>query len=134
MLEDIAKNYYKQGFNCAESLVRAGNDLYELGLHDHDMKMIAGFGGGLQCQDICGAMSGAICVISSKFVQTKAHDCQCLKEHTVQFIQRFEEKFQSRLCKEIKPQIYDIQDHCLQTVAITATILEEVIIEWEKKN
>ena len=42
MLKDYAiKYYYEDGYNCAEGILRAGNDYYHLGLHHEDMKMIA---------------------------------------------------------------------------------------------
>ena len=74
MLKDIAKDYYAQGYNCAESIVHAGNDYYQLGLHDHDMRMVAGFGAGIQCGDVCGALLGGVAIVSAKYIEKKAHD------------------------------------------------------------
>ena len=74
MLKEVAIKYYRMGYNCAESIIRAGNEVYDLGLHDKDMNMTAAFGGGFQIGDVCGALSGAACVISSRYVETKAHD------------------------------------------------------------
>lgn len=46
-LEDIAKRYYKtEGYNCAETLLHAANEYYDLGLHDHDMRTMAGLAAG----------------------------------------------------------------------------------------
>ena len=50
MLKDfISKYYFDQNYNCAESILRAGNDYYNLGLHDNDMKLVGCFGAGIQC-------------------------------------------------------------------------------------
>lgn len=35
MLKDIAEKYYIQGYNCAESLIRAGNEYYNLNLDEN---------------------------------------------------------------------------------------------------
>ena len=32
MLKDLAAKYYQQGYNCAETIIRAGNKYYNLGL------------------------------------------------------------------------------------------------------
>ena len=46
MLKDIAEKYYIQGYNCAESLIRAGNEYYNLNLDENALKMTGAFGGG----------------------------------------------------------------------------------------
>ena len=56
MLAETAVKYYHMGYNCAESIIRAGNEVYGLDLHDRDMKMTAAFGGGFQIGDVCGAL------------------------------------------------------------------------------
>ena len=68
MLEQIAEKYYKQGYNCAESVLRAGNEYYQLGLDENAIHAFAGFGGGLHCGDVCGALTGAIGALSAKYV------------------------------------------------------------------
>ena len=49
MLKEVAIKYYRMGYNCAESIIRAGNEVYDLGLHDKDMNMTAAFGGLFLC-------------------------------------------------------------------------------------
>lgn len=68
MLKDIAEKYYIQGYNCAESLIRAGNEYYNLNLDENALKMTGAFGGGFHVGDVCGALSGSACVISSKYI------------------------------------------------------------------
>lgn len=133
MLKDIAKDYYAQGYNCAESIVHAGNDYYQLGLHDHDMRMVAGFGAGIQCGDVCGALLGGVAIVSTKYIEKKAHDQPVeLRKITTKLIKKFQDDMGSRLCAQVKPQFFDAQQRCLKTVEASAQILEEVINEWEK--
>lgn len=56
MLKDIAEKYYIQGYNCAESLIRAGNEYYNLNLDENALKMTGAFGGGFHVGDVCGAL------------------------------------------------------------------------------
>ena len=60
MLRKIAEGYYKQGYNCAEAMLRAINMAWGLRLSDESLRLAAGFGGGMGCEDACGAMTGAV--------------------------------------------------------------------------
>ena len=54
MLKDVIGKYYFEGnYNCAETIIRAGNDYYGLGLHEEDMKMLGVYGAGIQCGNTC---------------------------------------------------------------------------------
>ena len=134
MLKECAVKYYREGYNCAESILRAGNEVYDLGLHDKDMIMTAGFGGGLQIGDICGALNAAVCVLSSKYVETKAHDCDFLRPLIQKMVISFQKKMGSRQCAHIKPVFHTKEMKCENTVAISAEVLEEVVNEWEMEK
>ena len=79
MLKDLAAKYYQQGYNCAETIIRAGNEYYNLELDENAFRITGAFGGGLQVGDVCGALTGSACVVSAKYIETKAHDCPDLK-------------------------------------------------------
>ena len=64
--ETLAKYYDEGNYNCAETMIRAGNEYYELGLHDRDMIAFGGFGGGIQTGNTCGAVLAAVSVLSMK--------------------------------------------------------------------
>ena len=135
MLKDEVKKYYLMGYNCSESLLHGGNDYYHLGLHDHDMKMVAAFGAGMQCGDICGALVGSACVISSKYIETKAHDQPVeLRQLTNKLILAFKKRFGSKTCAQIKPNFFEPEIRCQNTVMYAAEVLESVIDEWDKQH
>lgn len=134
MLKEVAIKYYQQGYNCAESILHAGNEVYELHLHEGDMRMAAAFGGGFQIGDVCGALSGAACVISARYVKTKAHDYQEMRELTQKLVLAFQKRLGSRLCAQIKPIYHNKDVKCQNTVAISAEVLEEIIKEWDKQK
>ena len=135
MLGEIAAKYYKMGYNCAEATVRAGNEFYNLGLCEHDMRMMAGFGGGFFTKDICGVLSGAVAAISCRYVETKAHDNQDEIKAVVQkMMKRFEEIMGSRLCAEVKEKYYTVEAKCCGTVERGAEVLELVINEWDAER
>ena len=102
MLKDIAEKYYIQGYNCAESLIRAGNEYYSLNLDENALKMTGAFGGGFHVGDVCGALSGSACVISSKYIETRAHETTHLKPIMLNLVRAFQSHFSSRLCCQSK--------------------------------
>ena len=61
---ELAKNYYKQGLNCAQAVALAFEK--ELGLDSEVIKkLICGFGGGFGRQGlVCGAVSAMTMVLS----------------------------------------------------------------------
>ncbi len=110
MLKDTyEKYYYDQNYNCAETMIRAANEYFELNLHDRDMIMLGGYGGGMQTGNACGAILAAVSVLSMKYVEQKAHES-----------------------KDIKPQSFDPKLRCKYTIEAACDILEEVIADYER--
>ena len=132
MLKDFAEKYYNDNYNCAEAVIRGGNDYYGLGLNDRDMIMMAGFGGGIQTGNTCGAIVGAVGLLSMKYVEVKAHESADLKPITVAFIRNLNAKYGSILCKDIKPQSFTPEIRCMGTIATVCDILEKTIEEYNK--
>ena len=133
MLKDeIGKYYFEGNYNCAETILRAGNDYYDLGLHDYDMKMVGAFGAGIQCGNTCGAILSGASILSMKYIETKAHESQDIRKLGTELIRKFNLKYGSTLCKDIKPQSFNPEYRCLKTVEAACDIIEEVITEYEQ--
>ena len=132
MLKDhYEKYYFEQNYNCAETLIRAANDYYDLKLHDRDMVMLGAYGGGIQTGNTCGAILAAASVLSMKYVEQKAHESKDIGPVTTALIREFNKKYGSVLCKDIKPQSFDPQLRCKYTVEAACEILEAVITDYE---
>ena len=105
MLKDVYQKYYfEQNYNCAETLLRAANDYYDLKLHDRDMIMVGAYGAGIQCGNTCGAVLAAASVLSMKYVEAKAHESEDIRPVVMKLMRKFNAKYGSTLCKDIKPQ------------------------------
>lgn len=134
MLKDVAhKFYFDQNYNCAETIIRAANEYYDLQLHDRDMILLAGFGAGMQTGNTCGTLLSAISVVSMKYVEAKAHESANIHDITVLLTRKFNEKFESTLCKEIKPKFFSPEIRCKNTVDAACDILEEVLEQYQAK-
>lgn len=136
MLKDyIQKYYFEQNFNCAETIVRAANEYYDLKLNDRDMILVGGFGGGMQTGNTCGAILGAVSVLSMRYVERKAHESVDIKMAVTMLLSKFEEKYQAGLlCKDIKAKYFKEGVRCLETVEIACDVIEETIAEYENSK
>lgn len=134
MLEEIAVKYYKQGYNCAETIFMAGIEAYHLDIDPKSVTMMSAFGGGLQCGDLCGCLTGAAAVLGIKYVQTKAHDFSDLRPYTQTLMREFEKVLGARKCVDIKPRLYSKEIKCLNTVRAGAIALENTIQHIENKT
>ncbi len=132
MLKDLYEKYYlNENYNCAETLIRAANEYYDLGLHDRDMIAFGVYGGGIQTGNTCGAILSAASVLSMKYIEKKAHDSKDIRPVTTMLIREFNKKYGSVLCKDIKPQSFQPDIRCKNTVETACEILEQVISEYE---
>lgn len=135
MLKDyLSKYYFDQNYNCAETILRAANEYYDLGLHDKDMIMVGAYGAGMQCGNTCGAVLSAAAVLSLKYVEAKAHESGDIRPVVVKLMRKFNEKYGSTLCKDIKPQSFKPEYRCQQTIIAACDILEETIAEYEAER
>lgn len=134
MLKDIAAKYsLEQDYNCAESIIRAANEYYNLGLHERDMMMQAGFGGGIQTASTCGALLSAVSVLSLRYVETRAHESKDIQPTVFMLTKKFQEKYGSTMCRDIKPQSFRKEVRCLYTISTACDILEEILTEYTPK-
>ena len=113
-------------------MIRAANEYFELNLHDRDMIMLGGYGGGMQTGNTCGAILAAVSVLSMKYVEQKAHESKDIKPVTTMLIREFNKKYGSVLCKDIKPQSFYPKLRCKYTIEAACDILEEVIADYER--
>ncbi len=135
MLKDAMGKYYFDGnYNCAETLLRAANDYYDLGLTDNEMLLVGVYGAGIQTGNTCGAVLSAAAVLSKKYVEAKAHESGDIKPVTTILMRKFKQKYGSTLCKDIKPQSFAPEYRCQKTVEAACDILEETMNAYEAEK
>lgn len=135
MLKDVCQKYYfEQNYNCAETILRAANEYYDLGLHDKDMIMVGAYGAGIQCGNTCGAVLAAAAILSLNYVEAKAHESADIRPVTVKMIRKVNAKYGSVLYKDIKPQSFKPEYRCKMTVESLCDILEDTIAEYEAEK
>ena len=102
--EMIATNYFRNGFNCAQSVLASYKD--EVNIKEDDLlKISCGFGAGMaRIQDTCGAVSGAYMVIGLKYGKYNKDDNEA-REKTYRLVREFDSEFKkinkTTNCKEL---------------------------------
>ena len=90
-----AKEYFNQGYNCAQSVALAFADITDL---DEEMvaKITASFGGGLgRLREVCGAVSGMAFLASFISPCPSADDAEAKKANYA-LVQEFAEQFRQQ--------------------------------------
>lgn len=99
-----ALSYFNNSFNCAQSVFTTFGP--DLGIsEDECLKIACAFGAGMgKQQHVCGAVSGALLTIGTKFGKA-LHDEESTKEFTYKKTEEFLHEFESRngtvLCFEL---------------------------------
>lgn len=129
-LTDIAQKYYVQGYNCAESIIQAANEYYDLNMSQDEFKLISGFGGGMFVGSTCGALAASISCISKKEIATKAHDqLDTFRPHIQKCVRNFKDELGDTDCKNIKPIYHTKENKCIETIKHAAKALEKTMNE-----
>ncbi len=101
---EIAADYMKKGYNCAQSIIKAYAG--DVGINKEDaVRMASALGGGVgRNGHICGAVSGAALIIGMKFGTIDPADFPAKEtayNKTNELLNRFIEENKSVLCKEL---------------------------------
>lgn len=133
-LRALAGGYYRQGYNCAEALLRAINEDRALRLSEDALRLAAGFGGGMGCGDACGAMTGAVAGLGALLVKGRAHQTPGFSELCAGWVEQFRRDLGSSLCAELKPKYKTAETGCLETVLRAADSFENYLLAREAQG
>lgn len=142
MLRDEAERYIKleenygensayYHYNCAEVMLNASNDYYDLGLDNKSLRMIVPFGGGMYTENDCGMLTGGVAVLGVMLTEEKPSNNLKLKEATSFWVNEFEKEFKGLNCRFIKDRNLAENQGCSKLILKAADILEEVIGKYK---
>lgn len=137
-----AKEFFHYGYNCAQSVVLAYEDI--LGVDkDTLLKISAPFGGGIgRLREVCGAVSGGVMVIGMLTGLDTLVPDEKSKLYAIErdFAERFKNRAGSYICREIIEKHPHGDTHnsqkpaCKNLVGLAVEILEEIRIELEENR
>jgi len=128
LLENIEKYYGKNyDLNCSETILYAANAEYSLNLSKDTYKTMAGFGGGMAVETVCGALAGAIAVLGIIYTKERAHENTKIKNLTSELYTRFTEKLGTENCGKLKSNYRTDEIRCSLMVKVAGEILEDIV-------
>ena len=126
MIMDAAGMWYRdKDRNCAEALLCAGRDCYQLELSSEALRAAGGFGGGMGIGSVCGALTGSLMVMGPLFVAERSHESEDMKEVRQWFFELAQQRLGSIDCESLKDRYYHEDTKCLEVVRLAAQILHE---------
>lgn len=133
-MAEVTRYFYNGGLNCAESTLRC---LIESGAVDapaNAVRMMTGFGGGMQRGSTCGAVIGAVAALSWVTGRTEPEESRAESAAAVrEFLKRFEAEFGALTCREL--QATYVKEHALKSDGMyrKCTVFVEKAIDIAKE-
>jgi C_GCAxxG_C_C family probable redox protein len=130
-LKEKAGFYYgTQGKHCAEAILRAADEVYALGMNEDEFRLFSGFSGGMGCGSTCGALTGAIGVLSKRYGHRDDFRALCGN-----FVTAFTDKLGCGTtdCGPLAVKYRTEANRCLATVELAAEALEDYIDQLDGK-
>ena len=130
--QQLARARYKEGYNCAEAVLRAFREELGLNLGDDAIKIATGFGGGFgQAGCACGALSGAVMVISLLQGRTSADQSRdAVYASAREFHNIFASHFGATCCRALNRNKYGTPEQkstCYRITGETAELLAKYL-------
>ncbi|MCI9567810.1 MAG: oxidoreductase [Lawsonibacter sp.] len=119
--------------SCAESMFKACNEYYRLGLSEETRKMFSVMGSGMQSgTSCCGAFTVAVGMIGLMTAQEGQTDCDNMQgyEMICELTDRVDRRFGSLGCPILRGlRVYQYEDPCYLVVEEIAKMLESILRE-----
>ena len=133
----IRKYFLEQGYNCAESMLRAANEQYGLGLSEESLRLAGGFGGGMGAGGACGALCGAVQALAAMMIMdkesSKSSACPQFREECAAYYNAFAEQLGSSECRDLTPKYKKPDIRCFELMEKAWALLEEAAAKAGKK-
>lgn len=126
---DYLDKYYNDetNYNCAEAVFCAAMEAWGVEMPRETVKVMAGFGGGMGCGNVCGAVTGGSAALSCRFVEGKGgHTSPRLMNKVRNYVRLVRQEFGSEDCIGLKPQFFRPEIRCRLTIEQVAGILDQV--------
>lgn len=129
-----AGDYFREGYNCAESLFLCFKDLLNVEVDSSVIRILTVFGGGVgQAGCICGALTGAIVTLGLLIGRTNIEEkLDPIYKLSREFHTRFQNHFGTVCCRDMSPYPFGSRDrlrYCLKITGNTARLLAEYLME-----
>ncbi len=121
-----AEHYYTHDYNCAQAVVMAVCDAFEIDIPDEILKVTSGLGGGVGFSGcICGALNGGAIAIGMFLGPAKASPAtSSIARINKQLADWFEESYATTCCRQLRRRrpfaSREVKQMCTEITADTA--------------
>jgi len=119
--------------NCAEALLRAANDKYEINLQEESFRMLQGFGAGFYSERTCGAFSGSLAALGAMYTEERPSEQAKMTRAAKLLVEEFQKEFGSLDCDYIKKYHRDEIVACNPVKLRAGQVLDRVVAILEKE-
>ena len=131
LVKKVRKLYDKKyDLNCAECILTAAIEEYELDIPQKSLKLMSAFGGGMGIGSVCGALTGGAAVLGIIFTEKRGHQSPQAKMITAEFIGNFKERLKVIDCVPLKENYFKGEERCIVIMETAAEELEKVICKY----
>ena len=132
--QNVRHHYLTSNHNCAETLLAACNDTFNLNLPTSSLILVSGFGGGMFTGNTCGALSGCTAALGTMLVKTKAHETPDLPKAQRLLVRNFRSALGDTHCAQIKPNFHSPEERCLNTCLMAAQAMNQTLLELHEQG
>lgn len=145
--ERRGREYFRQGLNCTECVLRTFMDMHETDMPDAAVKLASGFGLGMgDTKNTCGAIIGAVMALGAEKgrdpfqIETPAERIAQLKEEVYPpvgaLIHEIEHDYGTLICKELSAPHGDFEGRarrksCQQFIGYCCRLAEKYAAQTE---
>ncbi|MBR1443936.1 MAG: C-GCAxxG-C-C family protein [Firmicutes bacterium] len=119
MLKKYALEYYREGYNCSQCILKAAEKVYKVKVTKEMIKMCSAVNMGFGTGGICSTIIGGIMVFGLVFDENTA------KSMRLKLIVRFSEKYGCTECARLQKKV----GGCEKLISDTADMIEMIIKE-----
>lgn len=102
-----ASNYYDQGYNCAESIIKKYNEEF----NEHiPLSIGSGMGAGSCSGSMCGAINGSIIVIGYLYGRSDNNESNKANKYVRELMTAVKSKYSTELCRDLKAHKVSCQE------------------------
>lgn len=126
--KEKAMELHKSGYNCAQSVIAACCDLVNLD-EKTALAISGGFGGGLRCGEVCGAVSGGLMVISMAFPfdSLDSENKDKIAAVAKEFCAAFKEQYGAIRCDDLLAE-KDKKEFCRPAIGVVTELVEKFVL------
>lgn len=136
--EERSRNYFREGLNCAECVMRSFMDIHDINLPDEVIALSTGFGGGMgHTKNTCGAITGAVLALGAikgrrnpfalETSSERAKELKGIYEDFGRMVIEIEKEYGTLICSELSDPFGDFdgkvrKKNCQQIIGYCAAM------------